>query len=148
MRVPLIWRPAASSGVAPDEVTDPVGHVDLAPTFCAIAGLTAPDWMEGAVLPRADGTGNERMLTEWDSQLDDFHLRSIYRDGWTCTAYEPGGRYDGTEGELYDLAEDPLQRVNRWEDSDYESLRSDLVADLYDHLPPAREPRLEVEAPV
>jgi len=148
MRVPFIWRPAPSSGPVPDEVTDLVGHVDLAPTFCSIAGLPAPDWMQGEVLPMTDGAGHERMITEWDSQLGDFHLRSIARDGWVCTAYEPGGGYDGTEGELYDLVDDPHQFHNRWDDPGCESIRSDLVADLYDHLPPAREPRLEVEAPV
>jgi hypothetical protein len=28
------------------------------------------------------------------------------------------------------------------------AVRSDLVADLWDHQPPAREPRLVLEAPV
>jgi hypothetical protein len=58
------------------------------------------------------------VLTEWDSELFgvDVHLRTITRDGWVCTAYLPGTVHDGTEGELYDLADDPLQRVNRWDD--------------------------------
>ena len=53
------------------------------------------------------------MLTEWDSELFGvgMHLRTITRDGWVCTAYEPGAVHDGTEGELYYLAEDPLQQV-------------------------------------
>ena len=38
MRLPLIWRPAPSAGVAPGAVvTRPVGLVDLAPTFSTIA---------------------------------------------------------------------------------------------------------------
>ena len=41
MRLPFIWRPAPSAGIAPAEVEDPVGQVDLAPTFCAIAGIGA-----------------------------------------------------------------------------------------------------------
>ncbi len=149
MRIPLIWLPAAIAGVAPAEVEEPVGQLDLAPTFCEIAGVPAPDWMEGSALPTAPGSGRERVLTEWDSQFGhiDMHLRSIYRDGWLCTAYEVGGMYGGTEGELYDLADDPLQWHNRWEEPARAGLRSDLVADLYDHLPPPREPRLLVEAP-
>ena len=57
-------------------------------------------------------------MTEWDSELFgvDVHLRTITRDGWVCTAYQPGYSHDGTEGELYDLADDPLQQVNRWDD--------------------------------
>jgi hypothetical protein len=101
------------------------------------------------------------------------HLRSIYRDGWLCTTYEPstvgepngleeffaatgmfgGGigptssvAYDGTEGELYDLADDPHQFVNRWDDPECKARREDLVADLYDHLP-AERTVLKVERP-
>ena len=51
MRLPLIWRPARSSGPTASTVTRPVGLVDLAPTFCAIAGLPVPSWMEGRPLP-------------------------------------------------------------------------------------------------
>jgi hypothetical protein len=64
-----------------------------------------------------------------------------------CTAYERGRLYAGTEGELYDLREDPLQWRNLWDDAGYRGLRGDLLADLYDHLPAAREPALAVEAP-
>ena len=85
--------------------------------------------------------GLERVLTEWDSELFgvDVHLRTITRDGWVCTAYRPGTVHDGTEGELYDLADDPLQQVNRWDDPALRSLRDDLLADLLG--PPARRPR-------
>ena len=154
MRLPLVWRPAPSSGQTPATVTRPVGLVDLAPTFCAIAGVPAPAWMEGRALPvddaDADGRGFERVLTEWDSELFGVavHLRTIMRDGWVCTTYQPGHSHDGTEGELYDLADDPRQQVNRWDDPALASLRSDLVADLWDHQPAARRPKLRVEAPV
>ncbi|HAM03850.1 MAG TPA: sulfatase [Acidimicrobiaceae bacterium] len=150
MRLPLVWRPAPSAGVAPAVVTDPVGQLDLAPTFCEIAGLAVPDWVEGTALPTADGSGRQRVITEWESQFEseDLHLRSLYRDGWVVTEYGAGGGYDGTEGELYDLVEDQQQWVNRWEDGSLRALRQDLVADLHEHLPPPRDPRLAVEAPV
>ncbi|MEZ5249713.1 MAG: hypothetical protein R2713_11010 [Ilumatobacteraceae bacterium] len=154
MRLPLIWRPAPSSGIAPAAVGRPVGHLDLAPTFRAIAGLPVPEWMEGTPLPvddaDADARGFERVLTEWDSDLFgvDVHLRTITRDGWVCTTYLPGHSHDGTEGELYDLANDPLQRENRWDDPSLTALRSDLLADLWDHQPPMRSPLPKVHAPV
>ena len=149
MRLPLVWRPAPSAGVAPASIDEPVGQVDLAPTFCRIAGVPIPDWMQGSPLPVAPGSGRERVLTEWDSQFHhvDMHLRSIHRDGFTCTAYERGVMYEGTEGELYDVREDPHQWRNLWDDPGYRKLRSDLLADLYDHLPPERTPKLAVEAP-
>jgi hypothetical protein len=171
MRLPLIWRPAPSAHISPAEIAEPVGQVDLAPTFCAVAGLPVPDFMEGSSLPTEAGSGRERVLTEWDSQFPGYgmHLRSIYRDGWLCTAYEPstdgrpnglekrvgdavlahcGVHYEGTEGELYDVEADPHQFDNRWDDPMLRSLRSDLVADLYDNLPAGRDQPLEVEAMV
>jgi arylsulfatase A-like enzyme len=183
MRVPLVWRPAPSAGVEPAEVREPVGHLDLAPTFCAIAGVETPEWMQGEPLPVASGSGRERVLCEWDSQFPGYgmHMRSIYRDGYLCTAYEPSTKnrpnglegylatlpptvvdrlglagplgpessveYDGTEGELYDVEADPHQLRNLWDDPGYRVLRSDLVADLYDHLPASREQALAVERP-
>jgi arylsulfatase A-like enzyme len=154
MRIPLIWRPAPNATIAPAVVDEPVGHVDLAPTFCQIAGLEAPDWMQGRALPRDQSEANtqdrQRVLTEWDSDFegDTLHLRTIYRDGYTCTVYEGSSLYQGSEGELYDHSRDPLQRENLWSDPAYESLRSDLVADLYDSLPPEPDERAEVVAPV
>jgi arylsulfatase A-like enzyme len=154
MRLPLVWRPARTAAVAPATVTRPVGLVDLAPTFCAIAGLPRREWMEGRALPvddtDADARGFERVLTEWDSELFGVavHVRTITRDGWVCTTYGPGASHDGTEGELYDLVDDPLQQVNRWDDPSHASRRSELLADLHDHQPTSREPRRRVEAPV
>ncbi len=150
MRLPLIWRPAPRAALPTATVKTPVGLVDLAPTFCAIAGIDIPSWMEGQHLPTDDASGPERVLTEWDSELFgvDVHLRTITRDRWVCTAYRPGTVHDGTEGELYDLIEDPLQQVNLWSDQSRRTLRDDLLADLWDHQPPAHEPRLLLEAPV
>ncbi|MEM8621644.1 MAG: sulfatase-like hydrolase/transferase [Actinomycetota bacterium] len=170
MRLPFIWRPAPSAAIAPAVVPEPVGQLDLAPTCCAIAGTDVPSSMDGAPLPIAPDSDRERALCEWDSQLDTgFRLRSIIRDGWVCTAYEPSRldrglsaedllgmygvpgpleriRYHRTEGELYRLDEDPHQWSNRWDDAGLARLRSDLVADLYDNLPAPRISPLTVEA--
>ena len=169
MRLPMVWRPAPSAGVAPAVVGDPVGQLDLAPTFCEIAGVEVPEWMQGTPLPTSPDATRERALCEWDSQLDTgYHLRTIVRDGWVCTVYEPSTPetglaaadllavygvddvtrvlYDGTEGELYNLDEDPRQWVNRWDDDSCARLRSDLVAELYESLPAPRDPPLEVES--
>jgi len=97
------------------------------------------------------------------------HLRTIYRDDYLCTAYEKSTKgeanglepflelmhmdpqssveYDGSEGELYNVVEDPYQFRNLWSDPDYRTVRDQLVADLFDSLPPAHEPRLLVERP-
>ncbi len=159
MRLPLVWKPATSAGAMPSVVSRPVGLVDLAPTLCSIAGLVTPEWMQGKPLPSddadADARGFERVLTEWDSELFGVgvHLRTIFRSAgadhsWVCSTYQPGFSHDGTEGELYDLVDDPLQQVNRWDDPSLASLRSDLLADLWDHQPTMHTPLRRVEAPV
>ena len=154
MRIPLIWRPAPSAGINPATVDAPVGHVSLASTFCHIAGLPQPDYAEAPRLPinenEATELGHERVLTEWDSMLFGkiVRLRSICRDGWVATACMPGSLHDGTEGELYNLANDPLQQVNLWSDPSQKSLRDDLLADMWDHLPIPDAVRRECDAPV
>ncbi len=170
LRIPLLWRPAPSAAVAPLQVAEPVGHVDLAPTFCRIAGIEVPDHMQGQPLPDDAATTRERVITTFDSQFRQvgMHLRTIYRDDFLCTAYLPrsydrGGAfpiywsvwgkdttpptYLGNEGELYDLRNDPHQWNNLWNSPEHRSLRNDLVADLHDNLPPVREPALRVAAP-
>ena len=131
----------------------PVGHVDLAPTFCEIAGVDVPEWMQGRALPQsgaaAEAQGRERVLTEWDSDFegDTLSLRTIHRDGYTCTVYGESSLYDGTEGELYDHDADPHQWENLWDDPARQSLKRDLIADLRDHLPELTDRRAPV-APV
>ncbi len=174
MRIPMIWRPAPSANVNAAQISEPVGQLDLAPTFCQIAGVPVPSWIEGKPLPTAPNSGRERVITEWDSQFAQIgmHMKSIYRDGYVCTVYErstrdigfdlagiirgglggpnvpmPDINYDGTEGELYNLREDPMQWRNLWNDAGFAKLKSDLIADLYDNLPPPRDPQLPVEAP-
>ncbi len=162
MRVPLVWRPAPVAGVPHADIEAPVGLLDLPATFCSIAELPIPEWVQGVSLPTT-GASRDYVITEWDSQMRScgMHMRTIYRDGWICTAYEPTsneglwGRpdrqpvivYDGTEGELYDVVEDPHMWHNRWDDPACESLRSELVASLYDELPAEREPKVYPEAP-
>ncbi len=154
MRLPLIWRPAPSSSTAPATVAKPVGLVDLAPTFCAIAGLEPKAWMEGSALPTTDADAEARgfdaVLTEWDSELFgvSMHLRTISTEHYVATAYLPGTTSDGSDGELYLLEDDPLQQTNRWNDPSCASLRDDLVATLFDRLPEQRRPLRSLEAPV
>ncbi len=157
MHLPLIWRPAPELAAPAAVVESPVGQIDLAPTFCAIAGLEAPDWMEGRPLPESESDaraqGRERVLTEWESEFegDSIYLRSIYRDEMLCTVYERSSIYpeaDGTIGELYDLREDPEQWVNLWDDPERKAMRRALVDDLYGNLPAPAEKRLRVVAPV
>jgi hypothetical protein len=62
--------------------------------------------------------------------------------------YLPGTVHDGSEGELHSLADDPLPRVNRWDAPSCAAAKADLLDDLWASQPPARSPRLQLEAPV
>lgn len=143
-RVPLVWRPAPSAGVAPAAIDEPVGHIDLAPTFAAIARIGTDERFQGAPLPRSAGSLHQRAITTWDDQPGDHAIRmaTITRARYVCTRYDRSGYYSGDEGELYDLENDPLQQVNRWDDPACARLKSDLLADLRDHLPADRIPPL------
>ena len=68
-------------------------------------------------------------------EAESMHLRTICGYGWVCTVYEPGSVHDGSEGELYDLGDDPLQRENRWDDPACRNRRAELVALLRNALP-------------
>ncbi len=140
MRLPLIWRPAPSAGVAPGVVSAPVNLVSLASTFLEVAGLPPTPWVEGAALPVSDADAASRgmtsSITEWDSALFgvDVHVRSVVTSEYLYTEYLPGTVHDGSEGELYVLADDPLQRVNRFGDAQYASVREELHAQIADHV--------------
>jgi len=147
MRLPMIWRPAPSAKIAPAVIDAPVGQVDFAPTFCRIAGIEPGEWMEGSALPSNanEAAKREAVLTEWDSEFDgvSISLRSLYRDGWLVTAYGKSSLYDGGEGELYDLKNDPRQWRNLWDDPSAAAMKRDLLDDLRARTPKQREPRLE-----
>ena len=77
------------------------------------------------------------------------HLKTIYeKSGWLCTAYGKSHLYEGTEGELYNMGEDPDQLTNLWSDPGYAGKRAELLTLLAESLPPARSPRLARKAPV
>ncbi len=140
MRLPLIWRPAPSAAVSPAVVDAPVNLVSLAATFMSIAGLETPTWVEGGALPRSNDDARQRdfdaSITEWDSALFgvDVHVRSVVTSSYLYSEYQRGTMHDGTEGELYVLAEDPLQRVNRFSDPSLAGERVELSERLHCHM--------------
>jgi len=132
-RLPLIWKPAKSANIPAAEVTAPVGLIDLAPTFCKIAGGEVPEWMEGQPLPASDqeaqAQGRETVYTQYESHTPDASIimNAVYADGYRCIVYERSMTYEGTEGELYKVEEDPLCLVNLWDDPAHQGIKKDLI---------------------
>ena len=75
-------------------------------------------------------------------------VRSPVRGACTSTAMLPGTVHDGTEGELYDLANDPLQRNNLWSSSQHVAQRDALLDDMWSSLPTRVLPLRACDAPV
>ena len=149
MRLPLVWRPAPRPAAAAGG-GDPAGR----------AGRPGPDLLRHrrarrrrrgcrarrsrSTTPTPTRRGFERVLTEWDSELFGVgvHLRTIMRDRWVCTAYLPGHRPRRHRGRALRPGGRPApaaQPVGR--PGAARAVRDDLVADLWDHQPPARRPR-------
>jgi arylsulfatase A-like enzyme len=123
IRVPLLVRgPGFAAGAV---VTDPVGTIDVAPTALRTCGVPVPAWVEGR--PLLDGP-REHVLTEDDLMRGVLALRTLTTRRYRITQNldDPAG------GELYDLADDPGEVVNRWTDPAFASRRRDLLATLDD----------------
>ncbi len=137
-RVPLIWKPAKNANIPAAVVNSPVGLLDLAPTFMDIAGAEIPDWVDGRSLPKsqqeADSQGRQAVYTQFEGHTPECSIimNSVYADGKKCVQYLPTFTYEGTEGEFYDLNEDPTERVNLWDDPRYQGVKSDMVAAIRD----------------
>ena len=122
MRLPLVWRPAPSAGVAPAVVTRRSGSSTSRRRSARSPGLDAPDVDAG----RAAARRRRGRVARGSSECSPSGTASCSAStstcarspatGWVCTAYRPGTVHDGTEGELYDLVDDPLQQHNRWDD--------------------------------
>ncbi|MFN2351832.1 MAG: sulfatase [Kiritimatiellia bacterium] len=133
MRVPLLLSlpPHLAGGLQPQGLTS---HVDIMPTLLALAGITIPAGVEGHdFLPqlRGDAGGRRnRVLMECLHQFQfDRNVKGLVTDNWKII-YWGGQPY----GELYDMANDPQERRNLWDDPAHAGTRSALLAQLLDEL--------------
>jgi arylsulfatase A-like enzyme len=125
-RVPLIvW----GGGVLPHHSDAVVNTLDTAATFLAMAGVSQPPFMQGRDLGpilmgeqqhfEPDHTFVENMATSRVYQLTlvtRTHKLVVYRDS--------------ADGELYDLASDPDQFRNLWNEAQFADLRSELILEM------------------
>lgn len=133
-RVPFLWRDTADRRRA--SRTDALAQtIDIATTVLDRAGLAPANGMQGAVLaPVLQGDApslRESLLIEEEGQRRDFgrpqriRMRTLLTAGHRLTLYV-GEAY----GELYDLARDPLELRNLWNDPASAPLRGELARQL------------------
>ena len=57
LRVPLVFKMPAKSGIKHKTVAAPVAHLDFAPTLLEVAGVEPQEWLDGrSLLPDLQGT--------------------------------------------------------------------------------------------
>ncbi|HEU5086565.1 MAG TPA: sulfatase-like hydrolase/transferase [Roseiflexaceae bacterium] len=100
--------------------------VDLAPSFLGAAGVPIPGQMQG-VSQLAVWRGEQAQARSWAivenrHQPSAVHLRTYIEKRYKLTVYR-GQPY----GELFDLQDDPQERVNRWDDAEYAEIKSALL---------------------
>lgn len=134
-RVPLILR---APRVAASRVSEPVVLADLMPTLLDLAGLPVPEGLRGISLrPALDGGDLPRRDLYFES------LAGSLNYGWAELRGVRSGRWkliDSSDPELYDLEEDPEERIN------LAGLEAERVQDLRAALAAVADP-LAAEAP-
>ena len=143
LRIPMIVR---YPGVAPAGVRSNTlqCQVDWAPTFLSAAGIEVPGLMQG--LDQLDvWAGDEAQARDWvlvenRHNPTTVHLRTLVTDRFKITVYR-----DGAYGELFDLAQDPDELHNCWDDPAYAETQSRLLLQFVQaeiQREPTRMPRI------
>ncbi len=124
----IVWAPGL--GVAARECDALVSSMDFGPTILELAGLAPPDWMQAqSMLPLIRGTSTQGRDTVFSEHARDMILKgteqmTMVRDAhWKLVHFS-----DSTEGQLFDLENDPQEIRNLWNSADEQKTRADLIA--------------------
>lgn len=139
IRIPLVARyPGLTPAEHPREITQMTLTVDLAPTILELCGIPAPQKLHGrswAQLARGDSRGwRTSWLYEYNYEKQfpyTPNVRGVRTDTWKYVHYPHGdGGPDRHKAELYDLAQDPDERVNLIEQPSAAGKLAELKAEL------------------
>lgn len=146
LHVPCVWSWPGHfpAGVTAAALTS---HLDVAPTILDLCGVALPEgrvppqpeapsapppWPGHSLVPILTGQApsvRDATIVENDEDYLGLRLRTLVTERWKVTMY--AGQ---TFGELFDLAEDPGELHNRWNDPAYRSIRDDLRVRLLDEI--------------
>jgi arylsulfatase A-like enzyme len=128
LRVPMIVRWAG--GVPAGRVSEAIQNlVDFAPTFLVAAGLEIPGVMTGVSQLetwRGGPPARTWSITENRHTYRNVHLRTYVNQRYKITVYR-----SGDDGELFDLAEDPQELNDLWNEPHAAAIKAKL---LYEFL--------------
>jgi choline-sulfatase/uncharacterized sulfatase len=129
-RVPMIWSWPGHlpAGAVREELVE---SVDFLPTVCALAGIEAPNWVDGLDISGVLRRGGEvRELAVTENPL----TRTVHTRRWKFTQHLPETCEGRDFGELYDLQADPWEMRNLYFDPDHQAVVHDLRYKLYQWL--------------
>ena len=142
IRVPLIVRWPAGEVTQGTTCEAFVSHaLDLAATFCEVAGISIPETFRGqSLLPLLAGdrsAAREDIFAAYHGNQFGLYSQRMVRDArfkyvWNATA----------EDELYDLEDDPGELVNRATDAAYATVLSEKRARLVEWMEETEDPLL------
>ncbi len=132
VRVPTIIRyPAA---IPPGQRSNALfSHADIVPTVLAAAGLPISSDIDGVdampMLSREQDSIRDSLLIECVDDPQGLRLKTIVTDNRKLTWY-----CGQTYGELYDLENDPAERVNHWNNPSYASDKAQLISTVLEEM--------------
>lgn len=127
MRIPMIVKPP-KGGVTGKRESSFTNLVDVAATLLSAADVPLPDSFAGRDLSRywqADDDQDDREQIYMEAG----QLRGLRKRDWKITHY-----HDREYGELYDLASDPWEARNLWDDPEHKSRRDEMRVAILDEL--------------
>lgn len=108
IHVPLIVKPPGrSTGRVLEELAT---SLDIAPTFLAAAGVTAPPAMQGHVLPLDGGAAPARQSVFAEEDLEGNVLQAVRTREWKMISANPGNPRGLPPEQLFEVAGDPGER--------------------------------------
>ena len=127
LRVPMIvrWPGQVAAGRVSGDIQN---IVDLAPSFLSAAGMNVPGTMTG--LDQMDNWrtgrgGRTWSITENRHTLSKVHLRTYVNRRYKITVYR-----GSSEGELFDLQDDPREWNNLWDDPSAAGVKQRLLVEF------------------
>lgn len=148
LRVPLIVSgPGVREGVETDELVE---LVDLAPAFLEAAGADVPEAVQGrSIWPLLTGETATHRDSVYAEAYDAVHWQepTDYSTMVRTDEYKLVRHHRVETGELYDLEDDPDEKRDRWNDSDYADVKTELLTELADRMAETADPLPERKAP-
>ncbi len=144
IRTPFVWKdcdPAFASG----SIGSPHSTLDIAPTLLARAGLQPFNGMQGqsflAEMSEPGGADtSDDVLIEQVTQYaylgfdGPISVHTLISGPWRLSIWQ-----DQTWGELYDLANDPDERTNLWDEPAHDTVRGALMQRLIHAIQRSRD---------